>query len=137
HPEKILKPEQMYKAVDVIINRSNSYVKHSHNYFVYGFSGHLFHNGISELSATSLIGKLCKAANDEDADDRLDVVTETYRKGKAGKLVKGISQLKYVIEKYNDENEGHVNEIIAELNQAFNIGVGNNKSMGSNTNVSN
>ena len=37
-PEKILKPEQIYKAVDVIINRSNSYVKHSRNDFVYGFS---------------------------------------------------------------------------------------------------
>ena len=136
-PEKILEPEQIYKAVDVIINRSNSYEKHSRNDFVYGFSGHLFHNGISESSATSLIDKLCKASNDEDADDRLDVVTETYRKGKSGKLVKGISQLKYILAKYNQENQVRVNEIIAELNQVLDIGVGNNNSIGSNTNVSN
>ena len=136
-PEKILKPEQIYKAVDVIINRSNSYVEHSRNDFVYGFSGHLFHNGISESSATSLIGKLCKDANDEDADDRLDVVTETYKKGKSGKPVRGISQLKYILAKYNHENEVRVNEIIAELNEALDIGIGNNNSIGSNTNVSN
>ena len=38
---KILKPEQIDKALDVIINRSNSYVRHSRNDFVYGLSGHL------------------------------------------------------------------------------------------------
>jgi hypothetical protein len=86
---KILKPEQIDKALNIILNRSNSYVMYSRNDCVYGLAGHMFHNGSSELSATSLIGKLCKAANDEDVDDRLDVVTETYKKGKAGKLVKG------------------------------------------------
>jgi hypothetical protein len=120
-PNKVLKPEQMKKAVDTIINRTNSYVMHSRNDFVYGLAGHLFHNGISELSATSLIGKLCKAANDEDYDDRLDVVTETYKKGKAGKLVKGISQLRYLLAKYNEEKDSHVNEIIDELNDAVGI----------------
>jgi hypothetical protein len=119
---KMLKPEQIDSAVDVIINRSNSYVIHSRNDFVYGLSGHLFHNGISEISASNLVGKICKAANDEDTNDRLDVVTETYKKGKAGKLIKGISQLKYLLAKYNEENDTCVNEIIDELNDSLGIG---------------
>jgi hypothetical protein len=131
---RILKPEQIDKAVDTIINQSNSYVKRSRNDFVYGLAGHLFHNGISELSATSLIGKLCKAANDEDVEDRVDVVTETYKKGKAGKLVKGISQLKYLLAKYNEENKSNVNEIINELNDA--LVILNNFSLNHHTNTS-
>ncbi|MGB6530220.1 MAG: hypothetical protein WBF33_19125, partial [Candidatus Nitrosopolaris sp.] len=127
-PNKILKPEQIDKALDIIVNRSNSYVMHSRNDFVYGLSGHLFHNGISEISASNLVGKLCKATNDEDINDRLDVVTETYKKGKAGKLVKGISQLKYLLAKYNEENDTCVNEIIDELNGS--LGISLNYGMG-------
>lgn len=59
-PNKILRPEQIDKAVDTIVNQSNLYVKHSRNDFVYGLSGHLFHNGISELSITSLIGSYAR-----------------------------------------------------------------------------
>ncbi|MGC2575427.1 MAG: hypothetical protein WA364_28300 [Candidatus Nitrosopolaris sp.] len=121
-PNKNLKPEQIDKVVDIIVNRTNSYVIHSRNDFVYGLSGHLFHNGISELSTSCIVGKLCKAANDEDVNDRLDVVAETYKKGNAGKLIKGISQLKYLIEKYNEENDACVNEIIDELNDSLGIG---------------
>ena len=121
-PNKNLKPEQIDKAVDIIVNRSNSYVMHSRNDFVYGLSGHLFHNGIPEISASCIVGKLCKAANDEDVNDRLDVVAETYKKGNAGKLIKGISQLKYLLAKYNEENDTCVNEIIDELNDSQGIG---------------
>src|SRR5215467_873894 len=63
-PNKNLKPEQIDSVVDIIVNKTNSYVIHSRNDFVYGLSGHLFHNGISEISASCIVGKLCKAAND-------------------------------------------------------------------------
>lgn len=67
------------------------------------------------------MGKLCKQAKDEETDERLDVVTETYKKGKTGKPIRGISQLKYLLAKYNNENEVRTNEIIAELNEALKI----------------
>ena len=57
-PNKNLKPEQIDQAVDIIVNRTNSYVIHSRNDFVYGLSGHLFHNGISELSASCIVGRI-------------------------------------------------------------------------------
>jgi hypothetical protein len=73
------------------------------------------------LSATKLVSKLCKHASDEEADERYDVVVETYKKGKAGKPIKGISQLRYLLAKFNDENEVRVNGIMAELNKALKI----------------
>jgi hypothetical protein len=118
---KILTSEQIEKTIDIILNNSNSYVEYSRNDFIYGLSGHLFHNGISELSAISLITRLCKEANDEEADARLDVVSETYKKGKTGKPIRGISQLKHLLAKYNNESEVCANEIIAELNRALGL----------------
>jgi hypothetical protein len=39
---------------------------------------------------------------------RLDVVSETYKNGEAGKPIRGISQLKFLFVKYNNENNtGH------------------------------
>lgn len=88
---RTLTPEQIEKTIDIILNNSNSYVEYARNDFVYGLSGYLFHNGISEFSAISLVGGLCKQAKDEEADARLDVVSETYKKGKMGKPIRGIS----------------------------------------------
>jgi hypothetical protein len=122
-PNKTLTAEQNEKITDIIINNSNSYVEYARNDFIYGLSGHLFHNGISEFSAISLIGRLCKQVNDEEADARLDVVSETYKKGKTGKPIRGISQLKYLLTKYNNEDEVRTNEIIAQLNQALEIAI--------------
>jgi hypothetical protein len=122
-PFRTLTPEQIEKTIDIIVNNSNSYVEYARNDFTYGLSGHLFHNGISELSAISLIARLCRTANDEEADARLDVVSETYKKGKMGKPIRGISQLKSLLAKYNNEDEVRANEIIAELNQALGIAI--------------
>ena len=120
-PNKTVTDEDIEKTIDVIINESKSYVEHSRNDFVYGLSGHLFHNGFSELSAIKLVSKLCKRADDEDADDRYDVVVETYKKGKAGKPIRGISQLNYLLAKYNNESSVRVREIIGELNEALKV----------------
>src|SRR5215469_13418892 len=109
-------------------DNSTSYVEYARNDFIYGLSGHLFHNGISELSAISLINRLCKQAKDEEADARLDVVSETYKKGKTGKPIRGVSQLRYLLAKYNDESEIQTNEIIAELNQALGIAIDSSSS---------
>jgi hypothetical protein len=122
-PNRTLTTEQVEKSLAIVLNDSNAYVEYARNNFIYGLSGHLFHNGISELSTTGLIARLCKAANDEEADARLDVVSETYKKGKTGKPIRGISQLKYLMAKYNNENEVRANEIIAELNQALEIAI--------------
>jgi hypothetical protein len=119
-PNKTLTAEQYEKIINIILNNSNSYVEYARNDFVYGLSGHLFHNGISEFSAISLTSRLCKLGNDE-ADARLDVVSETYKKGITGKPIRGISQLKYLLAKYNNEDEVRSNGIIAELNQALGI----------------
>jgi hypothetical protein len=64
---------------------------------------------------------LCNKANDEEMNSRLDVVSETYNKGKIGKPIRGISQLRYIMAKYNNENESHVNEILEKLNEALEI----------------
>ena len=119
-PDRTLTSEQIDEVINIIANHTNSYVEPSRNDFVYGLSGHLFHNGISEPSATKLVSMLGNEANDEEADQRLDVVRDTYNKGKIGKPVLGISQLRYLLAKNNNENEVHVNEIIAELNEKQN-----------------
>jgi hypothetical protein len=120
-PNETLTDDQIDKAIDVIINDSKSYVEHSRNDFIYGLSGHLFHNGISESSAAKMVSKLCEHASDDEADERYNVVVETYKKGKAGKPIKGISQLNYLLSKYNDENDVRVTEIITELNESLKI----------------
>ncbi|MGA9843584.1 MAG: hypothetical protein WBQ25_14830, partial [Nitrososphaeraceae archaeon] len=76
---------------------------------------------ISQSTATMLVGRLCKKADDEEMDSRLDVVSETYNKGKIGKPLRGISQLRYILTKYNNEDESRVNEILAKLNNALEI----------------
>jgi hypothetical protein len=120
-PRRSLSAEEMGKVVDIILKDSNSYVENGRNDFVYGLSGHLFHNGITESSTTLLVRKLCNNAKDEEVDARVEVVAETYKKGKTGKPIRGISQLKYLLAKYNEENEARVNEIITQLNEALNI----------------
>ena len=127
-PNRTLTAEQTEMTIDIVLNNSNSYVEYARNDFIYGLSGHLFHNGNSELSAISLISRLCKQANDEEADARLDVVSETYKKGKTGKPIRGVSQLRYLLAKYNDESEIQTNEIIAELNQALGIAIDSSSS---------
>jgi hypothetical protein len=132
-PNRTLTVEQIEKTNDVILNKSNSYVEYARNDFVYGLSGHLFHNGISELSAINLISRISKQANDEEANARLDVVSETYKKGKTGKPIRGISQLRYLLAKYNNEDEVRANEVIAELNQALGITINDAVNGGSST----
>ena len=68
-----------------------------------------------------LVGRLCEKADDEEIDSRLDVVSETYNKGKIGKPLRGISQLRYIMTKYNNEDESRVNQILAKLNNALEI----------------
>ena len=54
-PVRNLTSEQIEKTIDISLN-SNSYVEHARNDFIYGLSGHLFHNGIMEaLTAVFLI----------------------------------------------------------------------------------
>jgi hypothetical protein len=120
-PTKSLPLEKIEKAIDIILNDSKSYVEHARNDLVYGLAGHLFHNRISQSSATTLVARLCKKANDEEMNNRMDVVSETYDKGKIGKPIRGISQLRYIMAKYNNENESHVNEILEKLNEALEI----------------
>jgi hypothetical protein len=135
-PSKSLSVEQIEKAIEIIVSDSKSYVEHARNDLVYGLAGHLFHNHISESSATMLVARLCKKANDEEMNNRLDVVSETYKKGKVGKPIRGISQLKYIMTKYNNEDESHVNEILKKLNDALEIrshtGIGSTTSISSN-----
>jgi hypothetical protein len=120
-PNRTLTDDKIDKVIDIIIDESKSYVEYSRNDFVYGLSGHLFHNSISESTAAKLVSKLCEHASDEEADERYDVVVETYKKGKAGKPIKGVSQLRYLLAKFNDENDVQVNKIMAELNEALKI----------------
>lgn len=120
-PSRFLSTEHIEKAVKVILSDSNCYVEHARNDFVYGLSGHLFHNGISETSAIMLVSRLCKEAEDDEVDNRLDVVSETYNKGKIGKPILGISQLRNLIAKYNNENEACVNKIMTVLNESLEI----------------
>ena len=61
-PNRTLTAEQIEKSLDIILNSSNSYIEYARNGFIYGLSGHLFHNGVSESSAINLIGRLCKAS---------------------------------------------------------------------------
>jgi hypothetical protein len=133
-PNRSLTTEQIDKAVDVILKHSNCYVEYTRNDFVFGLAGHLFHNLISESSTTRLVGMLCKEAVDEESDERLDVVTDTYKNGRTGKPIRGISQLKYLLAKYNNENEVRVNEIIAELNEALKIVTATSGAGGTSTN---
>ncbi|HEY7080148.1 MAG TPA: hypothetical protein VH500_10630 [Nitrososphaeraceae archaeon] len=118
---KSLSMEHIEKAIEIILSRSNSYVEHARNDLIYGLAGHLFCNHISQSTATMLVGRLCNKAEDEEMSSRLDVVSETYNKGKIGKPLRGISQLRYILAKYNNEDESRVNEILAELNDALEI----------------
>jgi hypothetical protein len=120
-PTKLLSTEHIDKAIEIILNDSESYVEHARNDLIYGLAGHLFHSHISESSATMLVARLCKKADDEEMNNRLDVVSETYKKGKVGKPVRGISQLKHIMAKYNNEDEPYVNEILKKLNEALEI----------------
>jgi hypothetical protein len=120
-PSKSLSIEHIEKAIEIILNGSNSYVEYARNDLIYGLAGHLFYNHISQSTATMLVGRLCNKAEDEEISSRLDVVSETYSKGKIGKPVRGISQLRSILNKYNNEDESRVNEILSELNDALEI----------------
>jgi hypothetical protein len=74
HSSKSLSVERIEKAIEIILSDSKSYVEHARNDLIYGLAGHLFHNHISESAATMLVGRLCKKANDEEMNSRLEVV---------------------------------------------------------------
>ena len=102
-PIRSLSTEHIKKAIEIILSDSNSYVEHARNDFIYGLAGHLFHFDVSQSTATILVSRLCQKANDEEMNSRLDVVSETYNKGKLGKPVRGISQLRHILTKYNND----------------------------------
>lgn len=136
-PSKSLTVEHIEKAIEIILSDSNSYVEHSRNDLIYGLAGHLFHNRIPQSTANMLVGRLCKKADDEEMNNRLDIVSETYNKGKIGKPIRGISQLRYIMAKYNNEDESRVNEILAKLNEALEIRLHNTTTSSTSSNVSN
>ena len=53
-PNRTLTEDEIEKTIDIILNKSNSYVEYARNDFIYGLSGHLFHNGISEPKCNQL-----------------------------------------------------------------------------------
>jgi hypothetical protein len=63
---KPLNDEQTAKTCEYIVTKTNSYIEHTRNDFVYGLSGHCFHNGISQLSTINLVARICSSANDPE-----------------------------------------------------------------------
>ena len=60
---KSLSNEHIEKAIEVILNDSNSYVEHARNDLIYGLAEHLFYNHISQSTATMLVGRLCNTVS--------------------------------------------------------------------------
>jgi D5 N terminal like/Bifunctional DNA primase/polymerase, N-terminal len=52
-------------------------------------AGFLFYGGMSEDDAETFFRAVCAAARDEQVDDRLAALADTYRKGRAGEPVTG------------------------------------------------
>jgi len=76
-----------------------------------GLAGSLYHTKIPEILAFDLIYYIAKVTNDEELDDRLNCVRDTYKNGRVGGTIIGRAKLLAAL----DGN----NEIIARILQGF------------------
>jgi putative DNA primase/helicase len=91
---------------EIVYQIKDFYQLHSRHDIVFGLSGYLYKNGIELESAENVIIKLCQTTNDEEKNNRITVLHNTYANGqrKGCKDITGYAQLLTVLTHISDAN---------------------------------
>jgi putative DNA primase/helicase len=89
----------------IVYEIKDFYQLHSRHDLVFGLSGYLYKNGIELESAENVIIKLCQTTNDEEKNNRITVLRNTYSNGQSGnEEITGYTQLLTILTRVSDAN---------------------------------
>ncbi len=92
---------------DIIAQLTQFYQKGTRGDFVYGLSGYLYKSKVKLESAEKIIDLLCQSTNDEEHDNRITVLHNTYRNGDTTAPIAGYSSLIDILTHVSDEHNAH------------------------------
>ncbi|HEX5904587.1 MAG TPA: hypothetical protein VFY50_00905, partial [Candidatus Nitrosocosmicus sp.] len=91
------------------------YQKNSRHDIIYGLSGYLYKENVSIQSAEKIIVMLCRITNDEEQNNRITVLHNTYTKGQNSQEITGYSHLFDTLARTTDQKSA--SEILANISQ--------------------
>jgi len=111
---KELTEDQMREIINVVLPYWKEGSRHD---LALLLSGLLYWNGYKQESAEKLIKRLIEITGDEEAEDRLRCVKDTYEKGKKGQHVayKELIQTKFVKDGQKTIEEDELEDIVSKL----------------------
>jgi len=84
-------------TTEIVSQIAQSYQKCSRDIIIYGLSGYLFKNNVNLESAEELVKVLCRSTSDEEYNNRINVLRNTYSKGQNGSQIAGYSYLRDIL----------------------------------------
>jgi putative DNA primase/helicase len=104
---------------EIVYQIKDFYQLHSRHDIVFGLSGYLYKNGIELENAENVIIKLCQTTNDEEKNNRITVLHNTYANGqrKGYKDITGYAQLLTVLTRISDANSAK--QVLLNISQVL------------------
>ena len=119
------------KSIDIILGKDTNENGESHFDSIYvsgqrhditvALGGHLFHNRIRLEFTKEIIRRLCREVNDNEVEERINTVNDTYSRGYDHQKIIGRSGLidAFKCADKNGENDVRSKARLAKLNEAF------------------
>jgi hypothetical protein len=96
----------------------SAYCNGNRNDIIFALSGFLCHRGLVLDAAETVVNELCKITGDEDIENRLVVVRNTYQKANEGKPITSRNELFEILERVGGMEPA--NQIIKDISQLLN-----------------
>ncbi len=100
---------------EIAFQLKDYYQKNSRHDITYGLSGYLYKENVSIQSAEKIIVMLCNITNDEEQNNRITILHNTYTKGQNGQDIVGYSHLFDTLARTTDQKSA--SEILANISQ--------------------
>lgn len=100
---------------EIAFQLKDYYQKNSRHDIIYGLSGYLYKENVSIQSAEKIIVMLCHITNDEEQNNRITVLHNTYTKGQNSQEITGYSHLFDTLARTTDQKSA--SEILANISQ--------------------
>ena len=104
---------------------ASAYRNGSRNEIIFALSGYLWHQNVKLEIAKAIVRELGKITDDDEMENRLEVVRRTYEKANAGELITARNKLTEVLDRMVDLESA--NKIIDTISMILNKNNNNNK----------
>jgi hypothetical protein len=117
--------DKLVSIAEFIANNTNgSYSQGYRHGFIRGLVGHCWHRGISQESTELLISVLVELTHDEESEDRLNIIRETYIRGHTVESeIIGKKILLDIFTIHCNQDKNRAEALIARLNFLIDVAV--------------